>query len=105
MAHYAKVEDGIVVNVIVAEQSYIDEQEGLWIQTSYNNNIRYNYAANGYTYDEAADAFIAPQPFPSWILNTQDYRWEAPVPYPEGDSMYRWDEAKGNWELCKFNEE
>lgn len=115
MAHFAKVENGKVVQVIVAEQDFIDS--GVvghgWVQTSYNTkgNVHYgqdgqpdggialrgNYAGIGYTYDEANDVFYAPQPFPSWILNNQTWLWEAPVPYPNDDKLYRWDEETTSW--------
>ena len=115
MAHFAKVENGKVVQVIVAEQDFIDS--GVvghgWVQTSYNTrgNVHYgqdgqpdgavalrgNYAGIGYVYDESNDVFYAPQPFPSWILNNQTWLWEAPVPYPNDGKLYRWDEATTSW--------
>jgi hypothetical protein len=115
MAHFAKVENGKVVQVIVAEQDFIDS--GVvghgWVQTSYNTrgNVHYgqdgqpdggvalrgNYAGIGYVYDVANDVFYAPQPFPSWILNNQTWLWEAPVPYPNDDKLYRWDEDTTSW--------
>ena len=105
MSHFAKVVDGIVTNVIVAEQEFIDTYDdgipGEWIQTSYNTNggkhyapnsrepiedggvaLRKNYAGIGYTYDKTRDAFYPPQPFPPWTLNEDTCQWEAPVPYP-----------------------
>ena len=110
MAHYAFLdENNIVVEVIVG----VEEDEliqgkapevwyGLFrgrkcIRTSYNGNIRKNFAGIGYTYDEERDAFIQPKPFESWTLNEETCRWEAPVAYPEGDLTYRWDEESGNW--------
>jgi hypothetical protein len=108
MAHYAFLENNIVTEVITG----IDETElieGLdpetWYgnfrgqvckRTSYNGKIRYNYAGIGYTYDPIDDAFIAPQPYPSWILNELK-QWEAPILYPNDNKMYNWDESVGNW--------
>ena len=118
MAHFAKVVDGTVTQVIVAEpeffDTFVDSSPGQWIQTSYNTRggvhyspetnepddgtpLRYNYAGIGFKYDATADAFYAPQPFASWTLNTETYLWEAPVAYPEDGNMYRWDEETTNW--------
>lgn len=96
MSHFAKIENGIVTEVIVAEQDFIDTLDGQWVQTSYNANIRKNFAGIGYTYDEQEDAFIPPKPFASWVLNEQ-YQWEAPVPYPADKKMYYWDEQSQSW--------
>ena len=68
-----------------------------WKQTSYNANFRKNYAGIGYTYDAVLDAFIAPKPFPSWLLNTETCQWQAPVPYPAGENAYLWDEEAQQW--------
>jgi len=108
MSHFAKVENGIVVNVIVAEQDVIDT--GIfghgWVQTSYNTHggqhpegrpLRKNYAGIGYTYDEQRDAFIPPQPYPSWIMSEETCLWSAPTPMPTDGKMYRWDEATLSW--------
>lgn len=108
MAHFAKVEDGIVTQVIVAEQDVIDS--GLfgdgWIQTSYNTRggqhpegrpLRKNFAGVGYTYDAVRDAFIPPQNYPSWTLNEDTCLWDAPVPYPDDGKFYNWDEATLAW--------
>jgi hypothetical protein len=110
MSHFAKVVDGKVVQVIVAEQeffaTFVDTSPGEWIQTSYNTYggqhpegrpLRGNYAGIGFTYDKENDVFYAPQPFPSWILNTTTWLWEAPTPYPEGTAVHRWDEATLSW--------
>jgi len=114
MAHFAKVENGLVTQVISVSNSDTANAEGVemesigaafcehllggdWKQTSYNGNIRKNYAGIGYTYDEARDAFIAPQPFPSWVLNEQTCQWEAPVPMPTDGKMYSWDETTLTW--------
>ena len=73
----------------------------VWKQTSYNNNIRKNHAGIGYTYDEDRDAFIAPKPFASWILNEDTCRWEAPVAYPDDDNRYTWNETNQTWDLVE----
>ena len=110
MAHYAKVTDGIVTKVIVAEaeffNTFIDDSAGEWIQTSYNTHggehtlggtpLRKNFAGIGYTYDREKDAFIPPQPFASWTLNETTCLWEAPVAMPE-DGQYIWNENITNW--------
>ena len=108
MAHFAKVEDGIVTQVIVAEQDVIDS--GLfgdgWVQTSYNTYggqhpegrpLRKNFAGIGYTYDESKDAFIPPKPFDSWILDNDTCIWNAPVAYPTDGIMYTWSEDDLDW--------
>jgi hypothetical protein len=110
MAHFAKVVDGKVVKVIVAEQEYfdtfMDDSPGQWIQTSYNTRgnqhpedrpLRGNYAGIGYTYDFINDVFYPPTPYPSWVLNTLTWLWEAPVPYPQDNKQYFWDEKIINW--------
>ena len=97
MAHYAKIEDDIVTQVVVAEQAYIDTKEGTWVQTSYNASIRKNYAGIGYTYDSTRDAFIPPQSYPSWVLNEDTCNWDAPVTIPDDGKAYTWDESTTNW--------
>ena len=113
MSHFAKVLDGKVVQLIVAEpeffDTFIDSSPGQWIQTSYNTisnehilggtPLRGNYAGVGFTYDATNDVFYAPKPYPSWILNKDTWSWEAPVPYPTDDKIYQWDEANTNWIL------
>ena len=106
MAHFAKIENEIVTNVIVVDnqfeeqgQIWINEVlrlEGEWIQTSYNNNFRANYAGVGYTYDRVNDVFYTPQPFSSWELDT-DWKWQAPIPYPNEQGMWGWSEEQLNW--------
>ena len=108
MSHFARVENGLVVSVIVAEQDFIDTGavgHG-WIQTSYrtignqhpeNRPFRGNYAGIGYTYDNANDVFIAPKPFNSWVLNRSSWLWEPPVAMPTDGKMYNWDEASLAW--------
>ena len=98
MAYFAKIENGIVITVNSAEQDNIDTQEGTWVQTSYNNNFRKNYAGMGYTYDETRDAFYAPQPYPSWTLNETTCHWEAPTPYPKDEKIYLWNEETLSWD-------
>ena len=108
MSHFAKVENGIVTQVIVAEQDVIDS--GMfgtgWVQTSYNTRggkhpegrpLRKNYAGVGYTYDEQRDAFIPPQPFPSWSLDEFSCLWEPPIQRPDDGKFYRWDEPTLAW--------
>ena len=110
MAHYAKVENGTVTQVIVAEadffDTFVDTTPGEWLQTSYNTKggehpegrpLRKNYAGIGYTYDAARDAFIPPQNFPSWILNEDTCLWEAPIPFPNDGNHHEWDEELGDW--------
>lgn len=110
MSHFAKVVDGKVVQVIVAEpeffETFVDSSPGQWIQTSYNTiggqhpegrPLRKNYAGVGYTYDPVRDAFIPPQPFPSWTLNEQTCLWNPPVPAPTDGKRYTWDEATTSW--------
>lgn len=110
MSHFAKVLDGKVLKVIVAEQeffdNFIDDSPGTWIQTSYNTYgnqhpngtpLRGNYAGIGYNYDAANDVFYAPQPYPSWTLNNTTWLWESPVPYPINGKNYYWDETITNW--------
>ena len=107
MAHYAKVKDGIVTNVIVAEQDFIDTQAGTWVQTSYNTYhglhrlggtpLRKNYAGIGMLYDSTRDAFYAPQPYASWTLNETSCLWEPPVAYPNDDKDYEWNEDTTSW--------
>ena len=119
MAHHAKVCDGKVIQVIVAEpaffNTFVDSSPGQWIQTSYNTrgNVHYgadgqpdggealrgNYAGIGYTYDQTNDVFYPPQPFPSWTLSQTTWLWEPPVAYPDGDGLYFWDEVQQNWIL------
>ena len=73
----------------------------VWKQTSYNNNIRKNHAGIGYTYDEDRDAFIAPKPYASWILNEDTCQWEAPVAYPDDNNRYTWNESNQTWDLVE----
>ncbi|CAB5219999.1 hypothetical protein UFOVP231_31 [uncultured Caudovirales phage] len=117
MSHYAKILDGKVIQVIVAEpdffDTFVDSSPGQWLQTSYNTRggvhygpdgqpdngvaLRGNYAGVGYTYDAVNDVFYAPQPFASWVLNNQTWLWDAPVPYPTDGMVYTWDEPTTSW--------
>jgi hypothetical protein len=111
MSHFAKVCDGKVTQVIVAEKelfdTFVDSSPGTWLQTSYNTHsnqhpegrpLRGNYAGIGYNYDATNDVFYAPQPFPSWILNNTTWLWEAPVTMPTDGKDYKWNESITNWE-------
>ena len=101
MSHFAKLDNNVVTEVIVAEQDFINSgavgDSFLWVQTSYNGNFRKNYAAVGDTYDKSKDAFIAPKPYPSWVLDESTCRWEAPVNRPDGVNGYDWNEDTTNW--------
>lgn len=111
MSHFAKVENGVVTEIIVAEQEVIDSglfgDPSMWVQTSYNTRgnqhlkggepLRKNYAGIGYHYDGVG--FYSPSPFASWILNQNTYLWEPPIPFPEDPQNYYWDEDAKNWAL------
>jgi len=110
LSHYAKIENGIVVQVIVAEEDFIATgalgDPANFVQTSYNTHggkhpedrpLRKNYAGLGYAYDEQRDAFIPPQPFASWLLNEDTCLWDAPVAMPTDDKKYAWDEESVSW--------
>jgi len=122
MAHFAKVDQGKVITVIVAEpeffDTFVDSSPGEWIQTSYNTRggvhyepdsntpssdqskaLRKNYAGIGFSYDRDRDAFIPPQPYASWILNENTCLWDSPVPYPDDGNFYTWDESTTSWVL------
>jgi hypothetical protein len=110
MSHFAKVLDGKVTQVIVAESeffdTFVDSSPGQWIQTSYNTYgnqhpegrpLRGNYAGIGFTYDAQNDVFYAPQPHPSWTINEATWLWESPVPMPNDGKLYQWDESTISW--------
>ena len=108
MAHYAFLDsNNIVTEVIVGkdegeggidwEQHYGEFRSQTCKRTSYHGNIRKNYAGIGYTYDSGRDAFIAPKPFASWVLNETSCRWEAPIPMPTDGKLYRWNESTTSW--------
>ena len=118
MAHFAKIDsNGIVTQVIAVKNDILLENgvekeqkgkdfiqglfgAGTWVQTSYNGNIRKNYAGIGYTYDSAKDAFIPPKPFASWALNESTCLWEAPVDRPADGTICEWDEENQQWINC-----
>jgi len=98
MSHFAKIETGIVTEVVVAEQAFIDTLSGTWVQTSYSGAIRKNFAGIGDTYDTVKDAFISPQPYPSWTLNNSTCIWEPPVAFTNDETkIYTWNEDTTNW--------
>ena len=119
MAHFAELdENNIVTRVIVVHNNELldtsgneSEAKGVefcstlfghtnWVQTSYNNNIRKQFAGTGYTYDSDSDVFVAPQPYPSWSLDDNS-DWQAPTPMPEDDNMYSWNEETQSWDLVE----
>lgn len=117
MSHYAKIVDGKVVSVIVADPefflTFVDSSPGQWIKTSYNTrgNVHYgpdgkpdggealrgNYAGIGYIYDAEHDVFYPPSPFPSWVMNESTWLWEAPIPMPVDGNAYIWNEETKSW--------
>ena len=118
MSHYAKVLDGKVLQVIVAEADFfnhfVDTTPGSWIQTSYNTRggihyapnsdtpdggvaLRGNYAGIGYTYDYQNDVFYAPQPYPSWTISAPNWEWTPPTPRPTDGQPWAWDETTKTW--------
>jgi hypothetical protein len=119
MAHFAEINaDNIVQRVIVVDNNDCKDAEGneseavgaafcntllgsIWKQTSYNGNIRKNYAGIGFTYDEQRDAFIPPKPYNSWVLNEDTCQWKSPIPYPIDGKDYIWNEDIINWEIGK----
>jgi hypothetical protein len=113
MSHFAELdENNIVLRVLVGDNNlpnegydwFVENLGGTWVQTSYNGTIRRNFAGIGYRYDEELDAFIAPQPFESWTLNTQTAKWMSPTPYPQDGRIYEWDEENLNWKEVEVNE-
>ena len=123
MAYFAKLGTGNIVEqvisinnaVITDSNGFEQEQLGVdfinklyntrdvWKKTSYNNNIRKNFAGIGYQYDQQRDAFIAPKPYNSWILNESTCRWESPIPYPQDNNRYNWNEQNQSWDLIENN--
>jgi hypothetical protein len=117
MAHFAKLDTSNTVTqvIVIGNKDCLDSQgneseavgiafcqslfgaDTIWKQTSYNSNFRYRYAGIGCTYSEEYDVFLLPKPYPSWVLNTSNYEWEAPVPYPEDGHEYKWDEETQSW--------
>ena len=119
MAHFAELdENNVVLQVIVVHNNELLDEEGQeneakgvefcstlfghtnWVQTSYNNNIRKQFAGTGYTYDSDSDVFVAPQPYPSWSLD-DNFDWQPPTPMPEDDNLYIWNEETQSWELVE----
>ena len=111
MSHFAEIDPngGTVLRVLVVPneqehrgQDFLANELGLggvWVQTSYNNNIRYNYAGIGFTYDATRDAFISPKPYESWLLDEKTCQWEPPIPMPQDENFYTWNEEQLNWEI------
>ena len=101
MAHFAKLNNDTVTEIIVAEQDFINSgkvgDSFLWVQTSYNNNFRKQYAGVGYTYDKTNDVFISPKPYASWTLDAS-FDWQPPTPMPDDDKMYTWNEETEAWD-------
>jgi hypothetical protein len=108
MSHWAELDsENKVIRILVGDnndpagdegyQWLVDNLGGTWVKTSYNGNIRKNYAGVGYYFSEELDAFIAPKPFDSWFLNEETCRWEAPVAHPEDGGIYSWNEEEGQW--------
>jgi hypothetical protein len=121
MAHFAELdENNTVLQVIVVHNNELldtggneSEAKGVefcstlfghtnWVQTSYNHNIRKQFAGTGYTYDSDSDVFVAPQPYPSWSLD-DNFDWQPPTPMPEDDNLYNWNEETQNWDLVELN--
>jgi hypothetical protein len=116
LAHYAFLDENNIVTEVITGRHEDEVVDGIsdWeayygnlrgqrcVRTSYNANIRKNYAGIGFRYDDDLDAFIPPQPYPSWILNEDTAQWEAPIPYPDDDLMYSWNEELGDWEPILF---
>lgn len=117
MAHYAFLDENNIVTEVITGIDESELIEGLhpeiWYgnfrgqvckRTSYNGNIRKNYAGVGFYFDEGRDAFIAPKPYPSWLLDEDTCQWTAPIPYPEDNLIYEWDEEQGDWTPMVFDE-
>jgi hypothetical protein len=122
MAYFAKLGTGNIVeqiisinNAVITDSNGVEQEQlgvdfinklyntrDVWKQTSYNNNIRKNYAGIGYTYDQARDAFITPKPFNSWVLNEDTCLWESPIPYPQDNNQYKWNEQNQSWDLVEI---
>jgi hypothetical protein len=116
VAHYAFLDENNIVTEVITGRDENEVVDGIsdWeayygefrgqrcVRTSYNGNIRKNYAGIGFYFDDNLDAFVPPTPFPSWILNEETAQWEAPIPYPDGDLMYSWNEELGDWEAVIF---
>lgn len=117
MAHYAFLDENNIVTEVITGRDEDDLAEGVYdweiyygrlrgqrcLRTSYNGNIRKNYAGIGYSYSDELDAFIPPKPYDSWVLDEETARWEAPVPYPTDGVMYTWDEESTDWKPIVFS--
>jgi len=117
MAHYAFLDSNNIVTEVITGRNEDEVVDGIsdWetyygnirnqdcVRTSYNGNIRFNYAGIGFTYDADRDAFISPKPYESWVLDEETCRWAAPVPYPEDDVMYQWDEETIDWVATDYS--
>ena len=114
MAHFAEIDnDGTVLRVLVVSddqenrgQEFLADDLGLggtWIQTSYNNRTRKQFAGVGYKYDDSADVFVAPQPFASWTLD-EEHNWQAPIAKPDDENLYTWNEENQEWEIVNVTE-
>tara|TARA_R110000803_G_scaffold41460_1_gene89071 strand:+ start:1780 stop:2097 length:318 start_codon:yes stop_codon:yes gene_type:complete len=105
MSYFAKLNNNIVTEVIVAEQDFINSgkvgDSSLWVETSYSGSFRKNYAGIGYTYDQTRDAFIPPKPYPSWTLIEDTCLWEAPIAYPNNGKRYSWNEENQRWDIIE----
>lgn len=101
MAHYAKVIDGLVTQVIVAEteffDTFVDNTAGEWIQTSYNGSIRKQFAGVGFSYDKTNNEFVQSQPYASWTLDASN-DWQPPTAYPDDGKRYKWNEDNTSWD-------
>lgn len=108
MGIYAKVNNGIVEKVIVANEdffdTFVDDTAGTYIETKEDGSIRKNYAGIGFSYDATRDAFIPPQPFTSWVINETTCLWECPVAYPDDGNMYIWNETTQTWDEVEMPE-
>ena len=102
MAYYAKIVNEKAMNVIVAEESFFDtfydDTSGLWLETKVDGSVRKNYAGVGFSYDSIKDAFIPPQPYPSWTLNESTCQWECSAAYPDDGKNYTWNETTKAWD-------
>jgi hypothetical protein len=119
MAYFAKLGTGNIIetvisinNAVITDSNGVEQEQlgvdfinklyntrDVWKQTSYNGNFRKNFAGLGYSYDQSRDAFIAPKPYSSWLLNEESCQWESPIPYPQDDNKYTWNETIKNWEV------
>lgn len=111
MGHYAKIENDIVTEVIVAKEDFVSTLDGEWVKTSYNTRggvhlagkepLRGNFAGVGFVYNRIKDVFYRPQPFPSWTLNKTIWDWQPPKPYPDDGELYYWDEPTTSWKISE----